>query len=107
MAPALSVLIFQLAFQPPYDLLLKGGHVIDPAHNIDRNLDVAITGNKIARVAASIPAGDAKKVIDAAGLYVTPGLIYLHMHVYARARQSTLFPDDTALISCSTSVCDA
>jgi dihydroorotase len=79
-----------LAAQPSYDLLLKGGHVIDPKNNIDKVMDVAIAGGKIARVAASIPAAEAKKVVDAAGLYVTPGLIDLHTHVYTRADVKTL-----------------
>ena len=57
-----------LAAQPSYDLLLKGGHVIDPKNNIDKVMDVAIAGGKIARVAGSIPAAEAKKTVDAAGL---------------------------------------
>jgi dihydroorotase len=65
-----------------YDLLLKGGHVIDPKNNIDRVMDVAVSGAKIARVAAAIDGREAKTVVDAAGLYVTPGLIDLHAHVY-------------------------
>ncbi len=71
-----------LAAQPKYDLLLKGGHVIDPKNNVDRVLDVAVAQGKIARVAENLPSSDAAKTIDAAGLYVTPGLIDLHVHVY-------------------------
>src|SRR5262245_17662776 len=80
-----------------YDLVLRGGHVIDPANGIDRLMDLAITGNKIARVAQSIPAEQAKTAVDVSGLYMTPGLIDLHTHVYVRGRASTLFPDDTSL----------
>ena len=76
-----------------YDLLLKGGHVIDPSNRIDSVMDVAISGARIARVAADIPAASSRKVIDAAGLYVTPGLIDLHAHVYGYG--GSLFPDDT------------
>src|SRR5579885_3541097 len=65
-----------------YDLLLQGGHVIDPANQIDRVMDVAISGNKIARVAEHIPSQDARKTVDVSGLYVTPGLIDLHAHVF-------------------------
>jgi dihydroorotase len=65
-----------------YDTLLKGGHVIDPKNGIDRVMDVAITGGKIARVAASINSSEAKKTVDVAGLYVTPGLIDIHVHIY-------------------------
>lgn len=64
------------------DLLVKGGHVIDPKNKIDAVMDVAITNGKIAQVAADIPARSAKKVIDATGLLVTPGLIDMHVHVY-------------------------
>jgi dihydroorotase len=64
------------------DLLLKGGHVIDPKNKIDGKMDVAITSGKIAQVAANIPANTAKKVIDVSGLYVTPGLIDMHAHVF-------------------------
>ncbi len=66
---------------PHYDLLLKGGHVIDPANNVDKVMDVAISGGKIAAVAANLPAGEAGKVVDVSGLYVTPGLIDIHFHV--------------------------
>jgi dihydroorotase len=66
-----------------YDLVLKGGHVIDPRNNIDRLADVAITDGKIAAVEANIDASRARQTIDASGLYVTPGLIDLHVHVFA------------------------
>jgi dihydroorotase len=64
-----------------YDLLLKGGHVIDPANDVDKVADVAISAGKIAAVAESIPASAAEKVVDVSGLYVTPGLIDIHFHV--------------------------
>jgi len=64
------------------DILLKGGHVIDPKNKIDGKMDVAITGGKISQVAPSIPAGNAKKVVDVAGLYVTPGIIDMHTHLF-------------------------
>jgi dihydroorotase len=64
------------------DLLIKGGHVIDPKNKIDAKMDVAIGEGKILQVAPSIsPSADAK-VIDAKGLYVTPGLIDMHVHVF-------------------------
>lgn len=64
-----------------YDLLLKGGHVLDPANQIDGVMDVAVKGEKIAAVAANIPESDAGKVVNVGGLYVTPGLIDIHTHV--------------------------
>lgn len=64
------------------DILLKGGHVIDPKNNIDGKMDVAISDGKISQVAASIPAANATRVVDVTGLYVTPGLIDMHAHVF-------------------------
>jgi dihydroorotase len=65
-----------------YNLLIKGGHVIDPKNQINAVMDVAIAGGKIAQVAANIPASQAQTVADATGMYVTPGLIDIHAHVY-------------------------
>jgi len=64
------------------DILLKGGHVIDPKNNIDGVMDVAISEGKILRVAPNIPVTGAKKVVDVKGLFVTPGLIDMHVHVF-------------------------
>ena len=64
------------------DLLLKGGHVIDPANNVDEKMDVGIKGNEIARVAPDIPASEATDVMDVSDHYVTPGLIDIHTHVF-------------------------
>jgi dihydroorotase len=71
-----------LGAQPRYDLLLKGGHVIDPKNGVDGAMDVAIAGGKIARVAPDISSAEASKAVDVTGLYVTPGLIDIHAHVY-------------------------
>ncbi len=65
-----------------YDILLKGGRVIDPANNVDATQDVAITDGKISAVRPDIAATDAKKTIDCSGLCVAPGFIDLHVHVY-------------------------
>ncbi len=70
-----------LAQTPRYDLLLKGGHVIDPANNVDAVMDVAVVKDKIAAVEKDIPASQAGKVVDASGLYVTPGLVDIHVHI--------------------------
>lgn len=53
------------------DILLKGGHVIDPANGIDRVMDVAIAGDRIVEVAPNISSRNARRVIDVSGLYVT------------------------------------
>src|SRR4051812_36916949 len=65
-----------------YDLLLKNGHTIDPLNNIDGKRDVAIANGKVAAVGEEINPALAKKVIDVSGLYVTPGIIDIHVHVY-------------------------
>ena len=64
------------------DLILKGGHVIDPANHIDTHMDVAIRGSNITRVAADIPVSDADLVVDVTGYIVTPGILDIHSHVY-------------------------
>lgn len=104
--PAGVIFAASLAAQT-YDLLLQGGHVIDPANSIDGVMDVAVTGNKIARVAPHIASSQARKTVDLKGFYVTPGLVDLHTHVYLRGRGSTLLPDDTSLIAGTTTVVDA
>ena len=65
-----------------YDLVLQGGHVVDPAQNINGPMDVAFAAGKVALLAKSIAAGDATQVRDVSGKYVTPGLIDMHTHVY-------------------------
>jgi dihydroorotase len=64
-----------------YDLLIKGGRVLDPGQRIDRVLDVAIQGGRIAAVRATIAASEAAEVIDARGKIVVPGLVDIHAHV--------------------------
>src|SRR3954468_5485295 len=81
---ALALLAASASAQPlpAYDLLLRGGHVLDAKNHIDAVMDVAIKDGHIAKVAPSLSAGDAIKTIDVRGMYVTPGLIDLHVHVY-------------------------
>jgi len=100
--------------QAPYDLLLKGGHVIDAKNNIDGIRDVAVKDHKIAAVSPSIPVTEAAKIVDAKGLYVTPGLVDIHVHVYAGtgakgsyAGDLSLYPDGFTLRGGVTTVADA
>jgi dihydroorotase len=65
-----------------FDLLIKGGEVVDPGAGLSGRLDVAIAKDRIAAVEPEIPAERAWRVIDAAGQYVTPGLVDLHTHIY-------------------------
>jgi len=71
--------------QQIYDLLLKNGHVIDPANHRDGRFDVAVVGNKIVRVAPDLPAAHARIVVDASAYHVVPGLIDLRAHFDALA----------------------
>src|ERR1700689_2295167 len=74
---------------PMYDLLLRGGHVLDDKNHIDGLMDVAIKDGKIAKVAAHISPASALKTVDVKGLYVTPGLIDINVHVYGGTGERT------------------
>ncbi len=111
-------LIFALllcpALQAQYDLVLKGGHVIDPKNGIDAQMDVAVTGNKIAAVAPDISVSQAKKVIDVHGLHVTPGLVDIHTHLFfttgaggAWAGDESIQPDAFSFRTGVTTMADA
>ncbi|MDA1311942.1 MAG: amidohydrolase/deacetylase family metallohydrolase [Acidobacteria bacterium] len=98
----------------PYDLLLKGGHVLDPRNGINAPMDVAISGNKIARVAENIAPTEAKQTVDVSGLYVTPGLVDMHVHVYTGTGNKdsytgdrSIYPDGFTFRSGVTTVVDA
>jgi len=77
MAPALL-----LAQAQPYNIVIKGGHLIDPKNNIDGPMDIAVRDGKVALVARNIDATGALQVVNATGMYVTPGLIDMHVHVF-------------------------
>lgn len=95
------------------DILLKGGHVIDPKNQIDSLMDVAILNGKILKVAKNISAAQADQVIDVNEMYITPGLINMHTHVYAGSNSgftsgtSSQFPDVFSFRSGVTTVVDA
>ena len=78
-----SLFLFgNITYGQTYSIVIKGGHVIDPKNNINGPMDVAINDGKIALVAKNIDAKQATQVVDAKGLYVTPGLIDIHGHVF-------------------------
>ncbi|QQS47074.1 MAG: amidohydrolase/deacetylase family metallohydrolase [Acidobacteriota bacterium] len=99
--------------QPKYDLLIRGGHVIDPRNGINGIRDVAVAKGLIAAVGRNIPPADAARVIDASGLYVTPGLVDIHVHVYAGTGMKALtgdqsvYPDGFSFRACTTTMADA
>jgi dihydroorotase len=93
------------AYAQPYDIVLRGGRVIDPANGVDARMDVAVTGGRIVAVKADILATQAGRVLDVAGLYVVPGLVDLHAHVFGY--EGSLVPDETALPAGTTTIVDA
>ena len=111
----LLLLVAAVAFaQTEYDLLLKGGRVVDPKNKINAVRDVAIAGGKIAAVEANIPAARARRTVDVSGLYVTPGIIDIHTHVYtgtgernSYAGDNSVYPDGFTLRVGVTTVADA
>jgi dihydroorotase len=113
-ACALACVPASLAQAPTYDLVLKGGHVIDGRNNLSAVRDVAIRGGLVAAVAPNIQAAPPTRIVDVTGLYVTPGLIDIHVHVYPGEKLRTyaggdqsVMPDGFTLRSCVTTVADA
>jgi dihydroorotase len=90
-----------LAQTKSYSLLIKGGHVIDPKNNINSVMDIAIADGKVALVAPNIDPAKSTHLVDAKGMYITPGLIDIHGHVFAGTEPdhaysngfSSVFPD--------------
>jgi dihydroorotase len=95
-----------------YDLVLKGGQVIDPANNLNGRMDVGITAGKIVRLAPNIPYKAAAQRVDVSGLYVTPGILDIHTHVYPfrpspKSYVEAIHPDAHLLASGVTTTVDA
>ncbi len=96
-----------------FDLIIKSGHVIDPKNQVDQVMDVAVADGVIQQVAPEIDPARGKKIIDASGLLVTPGLIDIHTHVFVGEANrfaggfSSVSPDDFTFKSGITTVVDA
>ena len=108
------ICVFTFSQAQPYDLLIKNGRVIDPKNKVDAKMDVAIAEGKISKVAKDISADQSKKVIDATGLLVTPGLIDIHTHVFVGSKPDifadgiySVSADDFSFKSGVTTVVDA
>lgn len=102
------------ASEPEFDLLLRGGHLIDPGNGLSAVRDVAVHDGKVAAVEEAIAPGRAFKVVECQGLHVTPGLIDLHVHVFAGTNErgsyagdNSLYPDGYTFRSGVTTVLDA
>ena len=92
-----SFLPIMATAQEKYDLLLRGGRLIDPKNKINAIRDLAIADGKIAAVAEKVDPAEAFKVVDASGLYVTPGLIDIHVHVYTGTGERNSYAGDNSV----------
>jgi dihydroorotase len=90
-----------------FDLVIRNGTVCDPASGTKRRADVAVAGDKIAAIEDLIAENRGTEVVDAKGLYVTPGLVDLHTHCYGGATTTGLFADPIAARSGVTTWVDA
>jgi len=90
-----------------YDLLLKGGTVVDPSTGLDGIRDVAVHGGVIARIAPDIGSGEATRTIDVAGKIVAPGLIDCHAHVFDGCNRTGVHPDLGGVYAGVTTIVDA
>ena len=88
------------------DILLRSGEVIDPSSNLRSQLDVAIRGNKVVKIAPHISSADAEQVIDVKGKLVLPGLIDMHTHIYEGIYENAVNPDLVGVRSGVTTVVD-
>ncbi|MEJ1236504.1 amidohydrolase/deacetylase family metallohydrolase [Chryseolinea sp. T2] len=108
----ISIVRFTVAQE--FDTIIKNGHVVDPANNVNAARDVAIANGKIALIAKDISSDRGKNVIDASGLIVCPGFIDIHTHVFVGSNPGvfadgvySLSPDDFTFKSGVTTVVDA
>jgi dihydroorotase len=98
-----------------YSIVIKGGHVIDPGNNINEVMDIAVKDGKISLIAKNIDPKDGIQVVNAKGLYVTPGLIDMHVHVFSGTNSdqqymngpSSVAPDGFTFRTGVTTVVDA
>src|SRR5579884_9902 len=90
-----------------YDLLIKGGTLVDPAQGIHDRRDVAFADGVVAAVGEGLPTDAATQVVDASGRVITPGLIDLHVHVFEGVSHYGIAPDPTCLARGATTVVDA
>ncbi|MCH8222056.1 MAG: amidohydrolase/deacetylase family metallohydrolase [Chloroflexi bacterium] len=95
----------ETALSENYDLVLAGGHVIDPANDLNGPADVAVANGTIAAVSPGLSTAGAAKVVNVSGLYVTPGLIDIHSHHFGYSGWT--FPDEYAFPNGTTTVVDA
>jgi dihydroorotase len=103
-APVLSA---QTGGTPAYDLLIRGGQVIDPSQGLSAQTNIAIRQGKVARIAANIAESEARQVLDARKMIVTPGLVDVHVHVYDGVAPLGIPADPNCIAKGATTVVDA
>jgi dihydroorotase len=91
----------------PFDLLIKGGRVVDPSQNLDEIFDVGLRDDKIARLEKDLPADQSSQIIDASGKIVTPGLIDVHTHIFPYVGPYGIEPDPHCVTRGVTTALDA
>jgi len=93
----LLVCLGSASAQRPYELLLRGGHLIDPRNEVSALRDVAIAKGKIVAVGESLDPEQADKVVDVSGLYVMPGIVDIHAHVFTGSGRKGVLTGDTSV----------
>lgn len=91
----------------PYDLLVKGGRVLDPSQGLDRPMELAVSGGRVIGLAERIDASMATEVLDTSGLMVVPGLVDMHLHCYPGGTVMGVDADGYCLPRGTTTVVDA
>lgn len=90
-----------------FQLLIRGGRVVDPSQDLSADVDVAVRQGKIARLEANIAEAEADQVLDARGMIVTPGLVDVHVHVYDGVAPLGVPADPNCIAKGVTTVVDA
>jgi len=81
-----------------FDMLLSGGHLIDPKNNLDGPMDLGLADGKVAALGRDLPTDQAKKILDVTGLYLTPGLVDIHTHMYATPGWRNAWAGDNSIL---------
>ena len=92
-------MLCQVSMAQSYDIVIKGGHIIDPKNNIDADLDIAVSNGKIALISKDIDPKQGIQVVDAKGMYVTPGLIDIHTHDFYGTQPDHQYEDGNLAIA--------
>src|SRR5262249_49936602 len=97
----------QIGRTPKYDLLIRGGRIIVPSQGLSAESDIAVRDGKVSRITAKIAESEARHVLDATKLIVTPGLVDVHVHVYDGVTPLGIPADPTCIAKGVTTVVDA